>query len=99
VAKSLFWVRAPKPVATLAYAIVGLSAVPFLPRFAPALGPAGLALILGGSALYLLGALAYVFRRPNPVAGVFGYHEVFHSFVVLAAACHFLAIRALIVSQ
>ncbi|HEV8190121.1 MAG TPA: hemolysin III family protein [Ktedonobacterales bacterium] len=28
--------------------------------------------------LYLLGALVYWRRRPNPLPGVFGYHELFH---------------------
>lgn len=53
-------------------------------------GPAVL-LIVGGL-LYSVGALAYHYRRPDPVPAVFGYHEVFHLFVSLAAACQYVAI-------
>ena len=38
--------------------------------------------------------LAYAFRRPDPWPRVFGYHEVFHALVVIAAICHFAAIAA-----
>jgi hemolysin III len=33
-------------------------------------------------------------KRPNPVPGVFGYHEVFHALTVLGATFHFVAIAA-----
>ncbi len=31
-------------------------------------------------------------KRPNPVPGVFGYHEVFHALTVMGATLHFIAI-------
>jgi hemolysin III len=42
--------------------------------------------------LYTAGAVIYALRKPNPVPGVFGYHEVFHALVVIAAAAHFAAV-------
>jgi hemolysin III len=57
-------------------------------------GPAVL-LIVGGL-LYSVGALAYHHRRPDPAPAVFGYHEVFHLFVSLAAACQYVAIACLL---
>jgi hemolysin III len=50
-----------------------------------------LLLMLGGL-LYTAGALSYYRRRPDPVPSVFGYHEVFHTYVCLAAACQYVAI-------
>ena len=38
---------------------------------------------------YILGALIYARRWPNPDPRTFGYHEVFHVMVVAAAAIHF----------
>ena len=35
-------------------------------------------------------------RRPNPWPATFGYHEVFHTFVVLAALCHWVALYLLV---
>ncbi len=53
-------------------------------------------LVLAGGLLYTAGALCYRRRRPNPVPSVFGYHEVFHTFVCAAAACQYVAIARLI---
>lgn len=49
-------------------------------------------LFIAGGVLYTLGAIGYHRRWPNPRPSVFGYHEVFHLFVTLAAACHYVAI-------
>jgi hemolysin III len=53
---------------------------------------AGLVLVLAGGVAYTLGALAYAFKRPDPVPPVFGYHEVFHVLTLVAAACQYVAI-------
>ena len=45
-------------------------------------------LMMAGGLLYTLGAVVYARRRPDPWPSVFGYHEVFHACVVLAAAMH-----------
>src|SRR5215475_6841969 len=49
-------------------------------------------LLIVGGLLYSIGALAYHRRQPDPVPAVFGYHEVFHLFVSVAAACQYVAI-------
>lgn len=53
-------------------------------------------LVLAGGVLYTAGALCYRRRRPDPSPSVFGYHEVFHSFVCAAAACQYVAMARLI---
>ena len=53
--------------------------------------PSGI-LLLAGGVLYIVGALSYHRRRPDPYPSVFGYHEVFHLYVCAAAACQFAAI-------
>ena len=45
-----------------------------------------------GGLLYTLGALVYACRRPDPAPTVFGYHEVFHALVILAAALQYAVI-------
>jgi hemolysin III len=54
------------------------------------------ALMLAGGLLYTAGALSYHRRWPNPSPAVFGYHEVFHVWVCVAAACQFTAIALFI---
>lgn len=39
-----------------------------------------------------LQAVVYALKWPDPVPHVFGYHEVFHCFVTLAALLHFAAV-------
>lgn len=90
--RALFWISAPKGlVAGLALAM-GWFVVGYLPSINASAGPTVTLLVMAGGALYSLGALAYAFRRPDPWPTVFGYHEIFHSFVVLAAATHFAAV-------
>ena len=48
-------------------------------------------LIIGG-VVYTLGAVVYITKIFNFVPGVFGFHEVWHIFVLLAAAAHFVAV-------
>ena len=59
-------------------------------------GVAPALLMLTGGLLYTAGALSYHRRRPDPIPSVFGYHEVFHTFVCAAATCQFIAIAVLI---
>ncbi len=49
-------------------------------------------LIAAGGVIYTLGALIFVFKRPDPFPRVFGYHEIFHIFVLGGCALHFWAI-------
>src|SRR5215213_1980814 len=54
-----------------------------------AIPPGGIAWILGGGLVYSAGALIYGLRRPNLVPGIFGFHELWHFFVMAGSACHF----------
>ena len=91
---NLFWVRAPKSVTAAVYIALGWVAIAALPQMAREIGALGVGLIVFGGVLYTAGAVIYALRRPNPVPGVFGYHEVFHALVVAAAAAHFADVAA-----
>ena len=54
------------------------------------MGPA--LLLLAGGLCYTAGAIVYARRRPDPVPGVFGYHEVFHALTVVAVACQYVVV-------
>ena len=86
------WLDAPKWAVAVPYVVVGWSALAVMPQLLRALGGAGLGLLVAGGAVYTLGALCYALRRPNPVPGVFGYHEAFHACTVVGAALHFVAV-------
>jgi hemolysin III len=93
---SVFWVTAPKWFSALFYVALGWLVFPFVSELKDALGLWSLGLIFFGGLLYTLGAVFYVMKRPNFVPGVFGYHELFHVLVVLAAAVHFAVVYQII---
>lgn len=96
VLQALLWPGAPRVlVATLAVA-VGWTLVPYIGEARAALGAGGLALVIAGGVAYTLGAVAYAARRPNPVPGIFGYHEVFHALTLVGAALHFVQVLRLV---
>jgi hemolysin III len=82
------WLDAPKWAVALPYVAAGWIAVGAMPEFFHYLGVPGFSLMLGGGLLYTAGAVVYALRRPDPWPAVYGYHEVFHSCVVAAAALH-----------
>ena len=53
--------------------------------------PAVAALALGGI-LYSAGGVIYARRRPDPLPSVFGYHELFHLLVIVAAALQYAVV-------
>jgi hemolysin III len=89
IAMALAWPNAPRALRTTLYLALGWAALPLVPALGAALGVRALLLLAGGGALYTIGALIYATRRPDPFPRVFGYHEIFHALVVVAAALHF----------
>jgi hemolysin III len=92
----LVWIDAPKWLIALTYVALGWVAVAAFPQLLDKIGITGTALIAIGGVLYSAGAIIYALKRPDPVPTVFGYHEVFHVLVIVAAALHY-AVVALIV--
>lgn len=74
------------------YVVLGLSTAPLVFTLPAFIGWGRVSLLLAGAVIYIAGAGVYAKRWPNPKPSVFGYHEVFHTFVVIAAALHFSVI-------
>jgi hemolysin III len=88
----LFWMDAPEKLVGGTFIALGCAAGAALPAVWIRDGSSAGALMLAGGVLYILGAAFYHARWPDPVPSIFGYHEVFHSFVGAAAACQYVAI-------
>jgi hemolysin III len=96
----IFWTDAPRWLYTPIYIAMGWVAIVFLPDFAHGaaerlggdVGTAVMVLIAAGGALYTLGGVVYGFQRPNPWPRWFGFHEVFHTFTILAFVTHYVGI-------
>jgi hemolysin III len=88
----LRWMDAPRWLSVALYLGMGWIAVIAASELLRAVPPGGIAWVLSGGLVYSAGALAYGLKRPNPVPGVFGFHEVWHIFVLAGSACHFWAV-------
>ena len=75
------------------YVALGSAAMGYLGTFAKAPdGPAIVWLVAGGGVAYILGAVVYATKWPNPSPRWFGFHEVFHSLTVIGFSCHYIAV-------
>jgi hemolysin III len=92
IAMTLLWINAPRVLTALAYVALGWVIVFATPQLVDRAGIACMALLAAGGVLYTIGAVVYATKRPDPRPLVFGFHEVFHTFVVAAAAAHFVAV-------
>jgi hemolysin III len=77
------------------YLGMGWLAAIALPELAHKVGAGGIALLVIGGLLYTVGAVILASGRPDPFPRVFGYHEVWHSMVIAASACHWFLILGL----
>ena len=78
------------------YIVLGWLAVIAAPQLIHALSGIELALLVAGGVLYTVGAFVLAGKRPDPHPAIFGYHEVWHTFVVSAGASHFALILLLV---
>lgn len=91
------WVGAPKWLAAVIGIALGWAAVALLPHLATRLHPVAIALLALGGIAYTVGAVIYARGRPDPVPGVFGYHEVFHALTIVGVGCQYVAIAFFVV--
>jgi hemolysin III len=88
----LVWIDAPKWLGALIYVVLGWVTVVTFPALVRHVGVVATCLVALGGVLYTTGAVVYATRRPDPSPTVFGYHEVFHLLVVLAAALQYAVV-------
>ena len=61
----------------------------FIGRITDAIGMQGTVILLAGGLVLTVGALIVGFQKPDPNPQVFGYHEIWHVFVIIGTAIHF----------
>ena len=71
------------------YGVMGGAALLALPGIVGSIDLPTVALLALGGLVYAGGAMVLLFKRPDPLPSVFGYHEIWHACTVGAAACHF----------
>ena len=86
----VFWIHAPRWVYVPLYLLLGWAAVLYMPDLIAA-NIAMMVLVVAGGLAYTAGAVIYGMKKPNPIPGVFGFHEIFHALTVVAFLCHWSA--------
>jgi hemolysin III len=85
----LLWLDAPRGITTALYLAIGWIVVIPAPIILPHLDGIQLATLIGGGLAYSVGALVYALRWPDPIPLRFGFHEIWHLFVLAGAGAHF----------
>ena len=92
VAIRVFWIGAPRWLYVANYLVLGWVAIVYTPQLYDRGGLWVLIPILIGGLLYSIGAIFYALKRPGREAKYFGFHELFHIFVLAAWISQYLAI-------
>jgi hemolysin III len=88
----VFYIKAPRWLNAGIYVVMGWLCMGAAGQMLVTLPTWVFAWLLAGGIIYTLGAVVYITKFFNFWPGVFGFHEVWHIFVILAAAAHFVAV-------
>ena len=99
VALRVFWIGAPRWLYVANYLVLGWGAIVFAPAMYRTGGLWILIPILLGGLFYSLGAIFYAFKRPGRYARYFGFHELFHIFVIAAWISQYIGVSIAIYRQ
>ncbi len=86
----LFWLSAPRWLYTGIYLAMGWIVVVAIGPVLESMPTGGVYLLVLGGLFYSLGAFIYASKRPN--FRLFGFHEIWHIFVMLGSFSHFYMI-------
>jgi hemolysin III len=85
----LFVISAPRWLTAGVYLLMGWLGILGVGEILSTMPAGALAWLLAGGLFFTVGAVVYTVKKPNPYPGVFGFHEIWHIFVILGAFCHF----------
>ncbi len=88
----LFIIKAPRWITAGVYLIMGWLAIMGVQEIIQRMPPASITWLVLGGLFYTIGAIIYITKRMDFYPGIFGFHEVWHIFVMLGAFCHYIVI-------
>ena len=86
----IFWLNAPRYLYTSIYLLMGWMIVIAIYPLTKVMQTQGILLLALGGIFYSIGAVIYAIKKPNPVPGKFGFHEIFHLFIMAGSLSHYL---------
>ena len=88
----VFYIRAPRWLNAGIYLVMGWLCLAAIGQMLAVLPVWVIGWLVAGGVIYTLGAVVYITKIFNFFPGVFGFHEMWHILVMLAAAAHFVAV-------
>lgn len=88
----LFFINAPRIIGTMIYLIMGWIVVIPISRLVSVMPVDVLFLLSAGGLSYTAGAIIYALKKPDPLPGRFGFHEIFHIFIIAGALFHLVMV-------
>jgi hemolysin III len=85
----IVWIDCPAWLGVVLYLTLGWVVVVPAHLIFPQLDAWGFSCLVGGGLAYTAGAVIFLLKRPDPWPQVFGYHEIWHLFVLVGAGAHF----------
>ncbi len=92
----IFYVKAPRWLNAAIYVLMGWLGISAVGQVSAALPVSAILWLIVGGVIYTLGAVVYATKIFNFIPGKFGFHEVWHIFVLLAATAHFISVAILV---
>jgi len=96
IAVKFFIIKAPRWLTAGVYLLMGWLALVAGKQVLASIPAGALVWLLFGGLFFTWGAIVYILKKPDPLPGVFGFHEVWHIFVILGAFSHFVIMVAFI---
>lgn len=93
---NIWMIKAPRWITAGVYVLMGWLVALAFREMLSSLALATIRWLFAGGIIYTLGAVVYSTKRLDFKPNVFGFHEVWHIFVMLGAAAHFFAVYSLL---
>ncbi|APV45437.1 hemolysin III [Dehalogenimonas formicexedens] len=93
----LFWMHAPRILSPILYLGMGWLALAPMRQLWLSMPRLAFWGVVAGGVAYSIGAVIYALKRPNPVPGVFGFHDIFHIWIIIGASLHFAVVVASVI--
>jgi len=91
----IFWMNAPRILSTLLYLVMGWAIIFYFPAFYHSIETSCILIIALGGLSYTIGGIIYMIKKPNLYES-FGFHELFHCFILGGTLFHFIAVACFI---
>lgn len=88
----IFVINAPRWITAGIYLVMGWLAIMGVNELLRTMPGGAIFWLVVGGLLFTIGAMIYILKKPDPWPGVFGFHEIWHIFVILGCLAHFILV-------